>query len=143
MGRLADTARQGARWLVSDGAGLAVLGGLAVARGVSYTPWFVDPHRDPPHFMESVLSPPSWAWVWVMLGLFCLAAVWWHRLVPAAVGAMVGLHCMWALSFIFATVLGDVPRAWVSSLGYVGIALLTLYAYGRGQSVELRIVDGR
>ncbi|MFW9043311.1 hypothetical protein ACOI92_00320 [Corynebacterium striatum] len=54
-----------------------------------------------------------------------------------------GLHSMWALSFIFATILGDLSRAWVSSLGYIGIAAMTLYAYGRGQTSELKIVDGR
>lgn len=132
-----------ARWLVSDAAGLLILGSISIARGVSYTPLLVDPERKPTHFMESVLNPPSWAVVWLIMGALCLFAVKWPRLVPAAVGAVVGLHSMWALSFIFATILGDLPRAWVSSLGYIGIAAMTLYAYGRGQTSELKIVDGR
>lgn len=93
--------------------------------------------------MESVLNPPSWAVVWLFMGVLCLCAVKWHVLVPAAVGAVVGLHSMWALSFIFATIFGDLTRAWVSSLGYIGIAAMTLYAYARGQTSELKIVDGR
>ena len=93
--------------------------------------------------MESVLNPPSWAVVWLLMGALCLCAVKWHRLVPAAVGAVVGLHSMWALSFIFATLFDDLGRAWVSSLGYIGIAAMTLYAYGRGQTSELKFVDGR
>ena len=132
-----------ARWLVSDAAGLLILGSISIARGVSYTPLLVDPERKPTHFMESVLNPPSWAVVWLIMGALCLFAVKWPRLVPAAVGAVVGLHSMWALSFIFATILGDLPRAWVSSLGYIGIAAMTLYAYGRGQSNEMKLVDGR
>ena len=81
--------------------------------------------------------------VWLFMGALCLCAVKWHGLVPAAVGAVVGLHSMWALSFIFATIFGDLTRAWVSSLGYIGIAAMTLYAYARGQTSELKIVDGR
>ena len=129
-----------ARWLVSDAAGLMILGSISIARGMSYTPLLVNPERRPTHFMESVLNPPSWAVVWLLMGLLCVCAARWHKLVPAAV---VGLHSMWALSFIFATLLGDLPRAWVSSLGYIGIAAMTLYAYGRGQTSELKIVDGR
>lgn len=135
--------RRAARWLVSDAAGLMILGSISIARGMSYTPLLVDPERKPTHFMESVLNPPSWAVVWLLMGLLCLCAVKRHRLVPAAVGAVVGLHSMWALSFIFATLLGDLPRAWVSSLGYIGIASMTLYAYGRGQTRQVTIADGR
>lgn len=135
--------RRLSRWLVSDAAGLLILGSISIARGMSYTPLLVNPERKPTHFMESVLNPPSWAVVWILMGALCLCAVKWHRLVPAAVGAVVGLHSMWALSFIFATLFDDLGRAWVSSLGYIGIAAMTLYAYGRGQTSELKFVDGR
>lgn len=135
--------RRIARWLVSDAAGLMILGSISIARGLSYTPLLVNPERRPTHFMESILNPPLWAVVWILMGLLCICGARWHKLVPAAVGAVVGLHSMWALSFIFATVLDDLSRAWVSSLGYIGIAAMTLYAYGRGQTSELKIVDGR
>lgn len=141
--RWEECKRRLARWLVSDAAGLLIIGSISIARGMSYTPLLVDPERKPTHFMESVLNPPSWAVVWLLMGVLCLCAVKWHELVPAAVGAVVGLHSMWALSFIFATIFGDLPRAWVSSLGYIGIAAMTLYAYARGQTSELKIVDGR
>ena len=138
-----DFKRRAARWLVSDAAGLLILGSISIARGMSYTPVLVDPDRRPTHFMESVLNPPAWAVVWILMGALCLCAAKWHRLVPAAVGAVVGLHSMWALSFIFATLFDDLSRAWVSSLGYVGIAAMTLYAYGRGQASQVEITDGR
>ena len=141
--RWEECKRSLARWLVSDAAGLLILGSISIARGMSYTPLLVNPDRKPTHFMESVLNPPSWAVVWLLMGALCLCAVKWHRLVPAAVGAVVGLHSMWALSFIFATLFDDLGRAWVSSLGYIGIAAMTLYAYGRGQTSELKFVDGR
>ena len=141
--RWEDFKRRAARWLVSDAAGLLVLGSISIARGMSYTPLLVNPERKPTHFMESVLNPPSWSVVWLLMGALCLCAVKWPRLVPAAVGAVVGLHSMWALSFIFATIFGDLPRAWVSSLGYIGIAAMTLYAYGRGQTSQVTITDGR
>lgn len=135
--------RRVARWLVSDAAGLLVLGSISIARGMSYTPVLVDPERKPTHFMESVLNPPAWAVVWILMGLLCLCATRVPKLVPSAVGAVVGLHSMWALSFIFATVFDDLPRAWVSSLGYIGIATMTLYAYGRGQASQVTVTDGR
>lgn len=138
-----DFKRRAARWLVSDAAGLLILGSISIARGMSYTPVLVDPDRRPTHFMESVLNPPAWAVVWILMGALCLCAAKWHRLVPAAVGAVVGLHSMWALSFIFSTLFDDLSRAWVSSLGYVGIAAMTLYAYGRGQASQVEITDGR
>ena len=141
--RWEECKRRLSHWLVSDAAGLLIIGSISIARGMSYTPLLVNPERKPTHFMESVLNPPSWAVVWLLMGALCLCAVKWHRLVPAALGGGVGLHSMWALSFIFATILGDLPRAWVSSLGYIGIAAMTLYAYGRGQTSELKIVDGR
>lgn len=141
--RWEECKRRLARWLVSDAAGLLIIGSISIARGMSYTPLLVNPERKPTHFMESVLNPPSWAVVWLLMGALCLCAVKWHVLVPAAVGAVVGLHSMWALSFIFATIFGDLGRAWVSSLGYIGIAAMTLYAYARGQTSELKIVDGR
>ncbi|WP_408930746.1 hypothetical protein ACKFR8_05020 [Corynebacterium axilliensis] len=141
--RWEECKRRLSRWLVSDAAGLLILGSISIARGMSYTPLLVNPERRPTHFMESVLNPPAWAVVWLLMGALCLCAVKWHRLVPAAVGAVVGLHSMWALSFIFATLFDDLSRAWVSSLGYVGIAAMTLYAYGRGQSNEMKLVDGR
>lgn len=77
------------------------------------------------------------------MGLLCLCATRVPKLVSSAVGAVVGLHSMWALSFIFATVFDDLPRAWVSSLGYIGIATMTLYAYGRGQTSQVTVTDGR
>ena len=141
--RWEECKRRLARWLVSDAAGLLIIGSISIARGMSYTPLLVNPERKPTHFMESVLNPPSWAVVWLLMGALCLCAVKWHVLVPAAVGAVVGLHSMWALSFIFATIFGDLGRAWVSSLGYIGIAAMTLYADARGQTSELKIVDGR
>lgn len=141
--RWEDFKHHTARWLVSDAAGLLALGSISIARGVSYTPALVDPTRSPTHFMESVLNPPVWAALWILMGLLCLAATQVPKLVPPAVGAVVGLHSMWALSFIFATILGDSTRGWVSSLGYIGIAAMTLYAYGRGQTSRVTVTDGR
>lgn len=132
-----------ARWLVSDAAGLLILGSISIARGVSYIPPLVNPDREPTHYMEMLLSPPAWAVVWIFMGALCLFATQVPKLVPPAVGAVVGLHSMWALSFIFATILGDSTRGWVSSLGYIGIAAMTLYAYGRGQARQVTITDGR
>lgn len=122
------------RWAATDACGLVILGVLAIVRGVSYVPPLVDPSRPPTHYMEMLLSPPAWAVVWITIGAGCLVAACWRPLQPLAVGVIVGIHAVWAASFIAATLLGEQSRAWVSSLGYIATVALTLYAYRRGQA---------
>ena len=108
-----------------------IIGAITLARGVSYLPPLVDSDRRAAHFLEMVLPPTAWAWVWLAAGALALAASVRHRLLPAALGATVGLHALWALSFIGATVTGDSPRGWVSAISYAGIVLLAIWAFGR------------
>ena len=122
------------RWVATDACGLVILGVLAIVRGSSYIPPLVNPAREPTHYMEMLLSPPAWAVVWIGIGVGCLVAACWRPLQPLAVGVIVGIHAVWAASFIAATLLGEQSRAWVSSLGYIATVALTLYAYRRGQS---------
>ena len=130
------------RWLRlfrDDRTGIAFLGGLSILRGVSYLPTHVDTSRSPAHFFEELAGPPVWAVVWITLGVLCLAATRASRLVPAAVGGTVGIHTAWALSFLAAWATGDSSRAWVSALGYAGVAFLTLWAISRGTRAEVTL----
>lgn len=124
------------RWVATDACGLVILGVLAIVRGSSYIPPLVDPARPPTHYMEMLLSPPAWAIVWIGVGAGCLVSVWWSPARRWSVGVVVGLHAVWASSFISIAVLGGNSRAWVASLGYIATVALTLYAYRRGQVLD-------
>ena len=130
------------RWLRlfrDDGTGLAIIGILSILRGISYLPIVVDPHRDPAHTLERLLSVTLWAWVWIGIGGLCLAAILWRGLLAPAVGSAVGIHTLWTLSFVGAWIFTDAARPWVSSLGYAGIALLFLWAISRGKRSEVTL----
>lgn len=122
-----------ASWFKTDEAGLTILALLTFIRGLSYVPPLINPDRTPAHYLEGWASPTVWASIWVTVGVFCLAATFIPKLLPAAVGLAVGLHAAWAMSFLMGTILGDAPRAWVSALNYLGVIFLALYAYGRGR----------
>lgn len=134
--------RPAPRWLKlfrNDGTGLAIIGVLSFLRGISYSPGVVNANRDAAHALEAMLPVTWWAWVWLAIGTLCLAAVRWRRLLPPAVGLAVGIHTAWALSFIAAWAFADNQRSWVSSLGYIGIAFLFLWAISRGTRAEVTL----
>lgn len=131
------------RFVRSDAMGLLILAVATIARGVSYLRPFVNPDRDPAHWLEGLLQPTLWAWVWIAGGLLALASCFIDRLQPAALGITVGLHTAWAFSFIGGTMTGDSPRAWVSAISYITILALSLWAFGRGQREEIAIKHPR
>ena len=123
-------------WLTSDETGLIILGILGFARGISYFPPLAEPNRPPAHTLEHLLSPPAWGILWALAGLGCIVAVVWKRTQPAAVGVMVGMHFLWAISF--ATVGG---RGWVSAISYLCVFALAFWAFTRGRR-EPHLVRG-
>lgn len=131
------------RFIRSDAMGLLILAVATIARGVSYLRPFVNPERDPAHWLEGLLQPTLWAWVWIAGGLLALASCFIDRLQPAALGITVGLHTAWAFSFIGGTMTGDTSRGWVSAISYITILALSLWAFGRGQREEIAIKHPR
>lgn len=75
-----------------------------------------------------------WAIIWIVIGTLLIVAAVWHETVFAALalGSGVGLNLLWAGSFTAATVTGDMPRGWVSSVGYISVAVLVLWTTWRG-----------
>lgn len=116
------------RWISSDAAGLLIIGLAAGLRGVSYLPYFVDSDRKPAHFLEQAAPPEVWAGPWILSGVLCFLAIWVSRLTPPAVGAGVGLHFLWAVSFLLSG-----GRGWVSSIGYGAVTALAVWAFSRGR----------
>lgn len=122
-------------YATSDGAGMLIVGAATVARGVSYMPGIMPPTTRSAHVAEALLPMDAWAVVWIGLGLLCLAASvsWRGRLAALAVGCTAALYVLFGSSFILGSITGDMPRGWVSSLGYLTTASLILWAVGRGR----------
>lgn len=132
-------------FLFSDSPVLIILGLGILARGLSYSPHFFGrAPRSGGHPAEAALPMSVWSIVWVAVGVLCLvAAVWSHRAIAAwAIGLGVGLNMLWAGSFIVATITGDMPRGWVTAIGYASIALLVIWAVWRGSRAEVMIPEG-
>ncbi|OFO13764.1 hypothetical protein HMPREF3088_05420 [Corynebacterium sp. HMSC22B11] len=130
--QLHPAARRVRRFLLSDGVALLVLGLGILARGISYT----TPSRGSgyAHPAEAALPMGIWAVIWIVIGVLLIVAAVWHETVFAALalGSGVGLNLLWAGSFTAATVTGDMPRGWVSSVGYISVAVLVLWTTWRG-----------
>lgn len=127
-------------WWESDEAGLLICGLATVARGVSYMPGLVATDRPAAHYLEDVLQPTVWGFVWIAVGLACLVAIAIPRLMPACVGLAAGIYASWGTSFMAGQFFDErLGRAWVSALSYYLICALILWAFGRGRATEVRI----
>lgn len=116
---------------LSDGVALLVLGLGIFVRGVSYIP--NDDGRSVSHPAEAALPMGAWAGVWIGVGLACIVVSHWAESPAAAValGLGVGLNLLWAGSFIASSLTGDIPRGWVSAVGYLSVALLVMWSTWR------------
>lgn len=126
-----------AKAVTSDAAGLTILGSAALVRYFSYSPGQANPDRDPAHWLEGLLPMTGWAWVWLVIGVMCIAAIWNRRLMPTAVGLIVGLNLAWAFSFMGIQLAGESSRAYVSAIGYFATAGLAVWGFGRGRNPEV------
>ena len=120
-----------ARAVTSDASGLIALGTTSIVRAYSYMPGNVNTNRAPAHWLEGLISPDSWAWVWLTLGILAITSAVLPRLMPLAVGLIVALHAMCAISFMAIQIFGPNPRAYVSALGYFTVAWLATWGFGR------------
>lgn len=143
--RLRAPARKLRDFLTSDAPALIILGLGIMARGLSYSPHVLGPApRIGGHPAEAALPMPAWSIIWVAVGVLCLVgAVWSRRKIAAlAIGLGVGLNMLWAGSFVAATITGDMPRGWVSAVGYASVALLVVWAVWRGSRAAVMIPKG-
>jgi hypothetical protein len=124
--------------LLTDATALVILGAGMIARGVSYSD--VAGPGPSGHPAESWMTMGTWSLIWVAVGVLCLAIAPWHRTVTAAlaVGAGVGLHLLWGLSFLYES-WHDGGRGWVSSISYFMIIALVSWSVWRGSRIEIRV----
>ena len=132
------------RFTTSDGMGLLIIGILALLRGLSYAPWIIPAEARGSHVAETWLPMDAWSVLWTALGLLCVAAsmFWASRAAAVAVGLSVALHSLFGFSFLWGTIHHDMDRGWVSALSYFAIALLTLWAMGRGRREDSEVTFG-
>lgn len=125
-------ANRGRAFAMSDGVPLMILGLGIAARGLSYGPQ--GPKGPVTHPAEAVLPMWEWGVIWVTVGFFCAVAALRPktRVAAVALGMGVGLNLLWAGSFIAASIIGDMPRGWVTAVGYLSISLLVMWATWRG-----------
>lgn len=127
-------------FLKTDATVMLVLGLGIVIRGVSYLPWLRPPVRGT-HPAETIFTMPTWSFVWIIVGVICIAGAFIGagRMQTAGFALAIGLNTAWGLSFLFATLFGDSPRAWVSAIGYFSIVALALWGVWRGRAGEIHI----
>lgn len=125
--------------MLTDGTALVILGIACVARGASY--WGYDPRTGSSHPAEELMTIGLWSGVWIIIGAMLVLIAGWHDTGTAAIlyGAGVALHILWALSFLRATWTGDMPRGWVSAIGYATVAALAVWSVWRGSRTEVRV----
>lgn len=127
---------------LSDGVALMILGAGIFARGVSYIPR--GPRGAVSHPAEAALPMSVWAAVWVAIGALCLATALWaeSRLAAVALGLGVGLNLLWAGSFFATSLTGDMPRGWVSAVGYLSTSALVMWSTWRGSRLTTMREEG-
>lgn len=116
----------------SDLMGICILAVGSILRGVFYLPAIVpEGHKIPA--IQNVAPLELWAGVWIALGIFGLVSLFAERMQSAAIGLLVAINVAWALLYSGAWIAGVSDRGYITSLSYWIIALLTLWAFGRGR----------
>lgn len=121
-------------FLLTDATALIILGMSIILRGVSYIPYELGGRIDT-HPAEGALPLSAWAVIWIGVGVLCIVAVPWHQgpVAAVAIGLGLGLNGLWAASFLTASLTGEMPRGWVTAIGYAALALTVLWAVWRGK----------
>lgn len=130
--RMQPGARRVRDWCLGIGPALIILGIGSIARGISYTPLLMSETAQRSHPVEGTLTMGVWGWVWIIAGLATIAAAWWPRIAPVAVGAGIGLNLLWGASFIADSIAKHSMRGWLPAVGYISVALLVWWAVWRG-----------
>lgn len=99
-------------------AALCVFAYGALARGLAY----IDaPSTGLTTFVDKLVPLTVWAIVWITAGVLIFAGIW-HRIIARwAMALGSSLWLVWGTSYMWATVIGDQSRGWVT-----GAAMLTL-----------------
>ncbi len=124
------------RWGLTDGFALLLLGVGILLRGVAYTELF-PPLKDR-HPAEEFISLDVWGLVWIVVGVLCIgsAARPSSRVARWGLAAAVALMVLWGASYIGDSIAARDARRWTQSIGYLTIALMTMWTVWRGHRHE-------
>lgn len=97
---------------------LAVISSGVTARGLAY----VDaPSTGLTTFVDKLVPLQVWAVVWIAAGVLVAAGIWHHVIARWAIALSSSLWLVWGISYMWATIIGDQSRGWVT-----GATMLTL-----------------
>lgn len=82
--------------------------------------------------MESLQAVEAFAWVFILIGFLCAAAVLHRRLHPLAFGMASAAHLLWGLSYLGGWIWfrADIPRGWVTACLFLTIAAAVVVVSG-------------
>lgn len=134
--RLRAPAERMRAWALTDAVLLVLLGVGCGVRGLSYLQY--DPLSGRDHPAEAWMPLETWGWVWLVVGIVCVAISLRHdcRLADMALYGDLGLHMLWGLSLMKAGI-------WLSGSWYLLFAGVIAYTVWRGSRAELRIREVR
>lgn len=100
-------------------AALTVFSYGAVTRGLAYI--------DPPDtglttFVDALVPLHIWAAVWITAGIAMLAGIWHRDIARWALSLGATMWLVWAASYMWATLVGDSSRGWVTGSAMIVIA---------------------
>ena len=73
-------------------------------------------------FVDSLVPLHVWALVWIAAGAAIFCGIWSRALARVAMSCGAALWFVWGLSYVWATVVGDSSRGWVTGATMLGVA---------------------
>ena len=73
-------------------------------------------------FVDSTVPLHVWALVWIAVSVAILCGVWSRPLARVALSCGAALWTVWGISYMWATVVGDSSRGWVTGALMLGVA---------------------
>lgn len=73
-------------------------------------------------FVDGLVPLHVWALVWITAGAAIFCGIWSRTLARVAMSCGAALWSVWGLSYIWATIVGDSTRGWVTGATMLGMA---------------------
>lgn len=100
-------------------AALTVGSTVVAARGAAYLD---APQTGLTTFVDALVPLHVWAIVWIAAGVAILCGIWSRPLARVAMSFGAALWSVWGISYMWATVVGDSSRGWVTGSTMLGVA---------------------
>ena len=98
---------------------LTVGSAVVAARGAAYLD---APQTGLTTFVDALVPLHVWAIVWIAAAVAILCGIWSRPLERGAMSFGAALWSVWGISYMWATVVGDSSRGWVTGATMLGVA---------------------